>query len=73
MLLEFDYINHRGEPHRYRVRPEKLVFEEYIEDLGRHWMVDAKVVSRDGVARPGARYFILSEMNNVREVPDEAT
>lgn len=73
-LLEFDYVNHRGEPHKYVVRPLRLEFTPIVPVDGTvnttAWRIRADVVTRDGEIRPGQRSFLVTGMQNVVERQD---
>lgn len=74
MLLEFDYVNWRGDDHHYVIEPEGLTWEEYPGDVSPEgWFVHGMVVTRDGDPRKDMgparrRSFRLVKMKNLMEV-----
>lgn len=72
LLLTFDYINHRGELHRYAVRPKTVQFSACQcfqgEPDRQAWNITCDVVLRDGEPRPGERSFAIIKMNEVAEI-----
>lgn len=63
-LISFDYVNHRGEAARRRVRPLSIRFgtSEYYSEP--QWLMKALDVGKDA-----NREFAMSKMKNVEEEP----
>lgn len=70
--LEFEYVNHKGEKHTYKVIPIEMGWQRckcFPNDPERHsWGIRALVLVRSGVVRNVVRSFAIAKMNNVREV-----
>lgn len=60
-LLRFAYVNHRGDLHAYLVRPVG------VSRPDARWCLEADVIERDGVTRPGQRTFALAGMKDVQD------
>lgn len=65
--VEFDYTNHRGEPHHYVVAPECTQW------TSGGWFLDGQVVTRDGDPRKDMgptrrRSFEVDGITNLRPV-----
>lgn len=75
MRLRFKYTNWRGHEHDYLVEPQTLVYQ-WVEVADSttvpsepHWIVNARMISRDGEPRRvGTRSFILANMRDIEEV-----
>jgi len=72
--LQFTYTNRRGEEHVYLVEPYDLqwttvmMMEEGQPE--RHWVINAKVLTRDGEVRKVRRTFIITRVRDVEEVDE---
>lgn len=77
--IEFDYVNWRGDDHRYVITVESFEFRPYLDShqpdpAGTpQWVVHGHVITRDGDTRPELaghpgnrrRTFLMSIMRNV--------
>ena len=75
--LQFDYINHKGEHHTYKVLPIRTEFgSNKLQYQGtahsESWNLIAFVIERSGEVKNNVRTFALMRMRNVQEVPIEA-
>lgn len=70
-LLQFVYVNHRGETHTYLVRPVNVEFgkcEVLSTSPDREtWMLRAMVITRDGEFRSGERSFVITDLRDIQE------
>lgn len=76
--IEFDYVNWRGDDHRYVLAVESFEFRSYGQagidpSAEPQWVLHGHIVSRDGDTRPELadhpgnrrRTFLMSIMRNV--------
>lgn len=71
--LQFEYVNHKGENHTYKVIPITVGFTEnklYPSHSvgGTSWNLSCFVLDRDMKPRNGVRVFAILRMKNVGEV-----
>lgn len=78
-VIEFDYVNWRGEPHHYVIDIESLEFGAYGPegktgpDVKPRWVMNGFVILRDGKPRDvpegetNRRTFLMEKMENVKE------
>lgn len=71
--LEFFYVNHKGETHKYKIIPVSISFGHTGLYEGQHhaWIVKGLVLTRSNVVRNVMRTFALVKMSQVSEVPIE--
>jgi len=73
--LQFDYINHKGEDHSYKVIPISIAFEPYKlypDNLSsKAWVINALVLERSKIKRNVLRNFVVMRMRNIAEVSVE--
>lgn len=73
-LAGFDYVNHRGDDHRYLVRLDEDALEYSVYGAEpdpegiKTWNLRVFVLERDGEVRENERVFMLSKIRNFVEV-----
>jgi hypothetical protein len=74
-LLQFDYVNHRNEPHNYEVIPIELGFMRCkcfpTDPEKESWGMQAVCIRRDGISRVAIRSFAFVKMTNMQETSVE--
>jgi hypothetical protein len=79
--LVFDYVNWRGEDHRYEIEVEGMTYDVHggtSGDADLCWQINGHVILRDGVPRPEMgdntrRSFKLTDMKNITQVKSPDT
>ena len=69
-ILEFDYVNWKGDPHRYVIKTESLTYGQ----PDKHWYINGDLITRDGDPREDMgptrrRSFKVSAILNPRWRP----